>query len=229
MSIIRLQRRFVFTSVLSGLLLASCAVGQTISSITPSNVAAGSGGFVLTVYGNDFDADSVVRLHSSSGVQTLQTYFVNAGLLMAGVTAIEVKNAGNLQVDVATYSTTSSSNLVTLQVTGSGTGSSSGSSGSSSGSGSSSSSGLGPALDLVRALGPDRVRAPALVRDPEEAQAVTDAHPVKAVRDRALDQVQVPGLGRVRARVVALPEARRPARQGHRCWSQLHRPQPTHP
>lgn len=146
MSIFRLARLLVSTSFLCGLFVASSAVGQTISSLTPSSVAAGSGGFLLTVYGSGFESGSLVQIHTTNAVVSLQTYFVNTGLLMAAVTSIESSTSGTLQVDVANYSTHSSSNLVALKVTGSGTSSGSGSgtgSGSGSGSGTGSGSGSG--------------------------------------------------------------------------------------
>jgi hypothetical protein len=139
-----LLRSFLFTSFFSGLFLTSCAIGQTISALTPSSTAAGSGGFVLSVFGNNFNTDSIVRLHTANGVQPLQTYFVNNGLLMAGVSAINIKSPGTLQIDVADYATQSSSNLAAFVVMGSGSsGSGSGSTGSGSGSGSSGSGSSG--------------------------------------------------------------------------------------
>lgn len=142
----QLLRSFLFTCIFFGLFLTSCVVGQTVSALTPTSIAAGSGGFVLSIFGSGFDSDSIVQLHTPNGVQPLQTYFVNNGLLMAGISAINVKSSGTLQIDVANYATQSSSNLVEFEVTGSGsTGSSSSGSGSSSSgsSGSGSSSGTG--------------------------------------------------------------------------------------
>lgn len=136
-------RRSCFSScIVVGLLLASCAFGQTVSSLSPSSVPAGSGGFVLTVFGNDFPSGAVVRLYTAGGsTQSLSTYFVNSGLLMAVVPASDLATPAGLNVDVADYATHSSSNLVALEVTGSGSASSgSGSSGSTSGTGSGSSS-----------------------------------------------------------------------------------------
>src|SRR5580698_5981685 len=120
MSKFQLLRSFLFTYFLSGLLFASCAIAQTISSLTPSSVASGSGGFVLSVFGSGFTSDSIVQLQTPNGVQALQTYFVNSGLLMAGVDTFDVEKSGSLQVDVANYSSKSSSNIVKLTVTGSG-------------------------------------------------------------------------------------------------------------
>ncbi len=141
------RRSFLLGTISCGLLLASCAFGQTVSSLVPSSVAAGSGGFVLTVFGANFSSGSVVQLRTASGVvQTLPSYLINRGLVMAVVSGIDVETPANLQVGVADYSAQSVSNLVTLAVTGSGTTSSSSgssSSGSGSGSGSSSSSGSG--------------------------------------------------------------------------------------
>src|SRR5277367_3887286 len=114
---LQLLRSFLFACSSFGLLCAGCAVGQTISALTPSSVSAGSGGFVLTVTGSGFNSSSIVRLHTTNGVLTLQTYFVNSNLLMARVYALNVENPGSLQVDVANYSTQSSSSLATLTVT----------------------------------------------------------------------------------------------------------------
>src|SRR5271154_2305782 len=141
------MRTFAVVCVFIVLSFGDHAVAQTITSITPSSVEANSGGFVLTISGSDFDSASIVQLHTSSGIQMLQTYFVNSGLLMAGVYSDDVVNPGTLQVDVADYATQSSSNAVNLTVSGpgsggsgSGSGSSSGSGGGGSGSGSSSGS-----------------------------------------------------------------------------------------
>jgi hypothetical protein len=139
--------RVVFLACLFlGVSVSGSATGQTITGLMPSSVQAGSGGFVLTVAGSGFTSSSVVRLYTPFGVEPLQTYFINTGLLMAGVYADDVASSGTIQVDVANYATESESSPVNFVVLGSGSTSGSGSnsgsgtsSGSSSGSGSSSS------------------------------------------------------------------------------------------
>lgn len=104
------------------LLLSNLAYSQTISSIVPSSVAAGSAGFVLSVSGSNFNSASIVQLSTPNGLQTLTTYFVNSNLLMAGVYANDIASPASLHVDVANEATQSSSNSVTLAVTGAGSG-----------------------------------------------------------------------------------------------------------
>ena len=78
MSMFKPLRSLLLAFLSFGLFLPCYAVGQTITSITPSSVTAGSDGFLLTVYGNGFNSDSVVQLQSSSGTKVLQTYFVRS-------------------------------------------------------------------------------------------------------------------------------------------------------
>lgn len=96
------------------------AVAQIISGITPSSANAGSGGFVIAVSGSGFTSGSLVRLNRANGLQSLQTYFVNANLLLAGVSADDVASPGDLQINVANYAQHSTSNQVSLVVVGSG-------------------------------------------------------------------------------------------------------------
>ena len=130
-------RTHLLVCLLAGLSCTSLAIGQTITGLSPSSVQAGSGGFVLTVGGSNFNSESKVELVTSSGVQTLQTYFINANLLMAGVYSGDVLNPGTVQVEVANYSTQSNSAPSNLYVLAAGSGSGSGSgTGSGTGSGS---------------------------------------------------------------------------------------------
>src|SRR5579875_3184079 len=95
------RRSLIHLLFTSGLLAACCASAQTISSMTPSSVSAGSAGFVLSVFGNDFSSGSVVRLYTAGGaVQTLPSYFVNSGLMMAVVPTTDLTAPAGLNVDV---------------------------------------------------------------------------------------------------------------------------------
>ncbi len=113
------RARYLLTlSLLSVLTVFNPAIAQKITSITPSTVAAGSGGLVVSIAGSGFTSGSVVRAVKTSGTENLPTYFVNTNLLLAGVYAGDTANPGNLPISVANYETQSASNAVTLTVTG---------------------------------------------------------------------------------------------------------------
>ncbi|MBT9329588.1 hypothetical protein [Paracidobacterium acidisoli] len=141
-------RIVLLACLFASLLFSGIAAGQTITGLMPSSVQAGSGGFVLTIAGSGFNSGSVVRLHTANGIQPLQTYFINTGMLMAGVYADDVAQSGSVEVDVADYAAETASQPLVLTVSGTSAGSGSGSSGSAgssgdTGSGSASGSGAG--------------------------------------------------------------------------------------
>ena len=111
--------------LLSGALALSTtnlALSQRITTITPSSVAVGGKGFIVTVAGSNFDSSAKVRLHTVSGVVDLPTYFINTGLLMAGVTAAQIGKAATLPLDVLNTDTAKAAVPVSLYVVGSGGG-----------------------------------------------------------------------------------------------------------
>ena len=116
---LKLPRSLSLGLTIAALVLAQHASAQTISGITPSSVNAGSGGLVVAISGKGFNSGSLVRLNRSSGLQTLQTYFVNTNLILAGVNSNDVMNPGILPINVANYATQSTSNTVDLNVVGS--------------------------------------------------------------------------------------------------------------
>jgi hypothetical protein len=67
-----------------------------ISSTSPSNVLAGSGGFALTIIGTNFVVSSVVNV----GNVALQTSFLSPTLLQATIPANSVISAGTLNLTV---------------------------------------------------------------------------------------------------------------------------------
>ncbi|HRE47710.1 MAG TPA: hypothetical protein PLD47_08295 [Aggregatilineales bacterium] len=70
----------------------------TLSSITPTNATAGTGGFTLTVYGTDFIPGSVVRWNGSNRGTT----YVSDTELTASISAADIAAAGNATVTVFT-------------------------------------------------------------------------------------------------------------------------------
>ncbi len=68
-----------------------------VSAISPSLVRAGSADFTLTVIGNGFNADSVVRLNG----QTQHTAFVSSTQLTAEVSAAAIADYGWTPVTVS--------------------------------------------------------------------------------------------------------------------------------
>jgi len=96
------------------LLLAGTSFAQTtvpfISSLNPSSVTAGSGGFYLTVIGGNFQSGAFVSWNNSP----LQTNFQSSGQLLAFVTQnltttpgsafISVTNPGGIQSSSASFS-----------------------------------------------------------------------------------------------------------------------------
>jgi hypothetical protein len=68
----------------------------SLTSMSPTNVTAGSGGFTLTVNGSGFVNGSAVQVNGSSRTTT----FVSATQLTASVTSSDVASAGNLSITV---------------------------------------------------------------------------------------------------------------------------------
>lgn len=113
---------FIKHYVLLPLILAlttSIASAQTITSISPSSIPAGSGNMIITVNGSNLSTDAIVEFNGNphytidSSTTTLQAY----------VYATDLANPGTLSVSVLndSGSTTHLSNKLTLTVTGSGT------------------------------------------------------------------------------------------------------------
>ena len=102
--------------------LASTApslAGQTIQTISPASVAAGSANFVLTVNGADFSSDAIVEVNGealltiASGATTLRALVYSGDVAEPGTRTVTVLNdSGAVPI---------LSNKVTLTVTGSGT------------------------------------------------------------------------------------------------------------
>ncbi len=113
---------FIKHCVLLLLILAlttSIAPAQTITSISPASVAAGSGFFAITVNGSNFSTDAIVEVNGNPHY----TIDHSTSTLMAYVYAPDVANPGTLSVSVLNDSgtTTHLSNKMSLTVTGSGT------------------------------------------------------------------------------------------------------------
>lgn len=94
-------------------LAAATATAQTVTSITPSTVSAGSKSFTLTVTGSNFDKDAAVELNG----QTHETVPVSSTELKALVFAADVATPATILVTVIN-SNGSESNAVHLTVTG---------------------------------------------------------------------------------------------------------------
>jgi hypothetical protein len=87
------------TSLLLLLILATVSYSQVVpslSSVNPQTVAAGSGAFSLTLFGQNFLSGSVVLWNGS----TLQTNFVSSTQLTAAVPAFQVATPGFAAVSV---------------------------------------------------------------------------------------------------------------------------------
>ncbi|RJQ14561.1 hypothetical protein C4553_00605 [Candidatus Parcubacteria bacterium] len=89
----------------------------SITSLNPSNAIAGSGGFTLTVNGNNFVNGSVVRWNGSNRTTT----FVNQNQLTAIINAADIASPGTFPVTVFNAApgggTSNSVNLTVSQVT----------------------------------------------------------------------------------------------------------------
>lgn len=74
----------------------TCSPAPSITSVLPSNVAAGANQFLLTVNGNDFGPESVVSWNGSSRV----TKFMNSHQLVVAITATDIAQAGTVLIFV---------------------------------------------------------------------------------------------------------------------------------
>jgi hypothetical protein len=83
------------TLAIAGLSCA-CPPAPSIATVSPVGATAGSSQFVLTVNGDDFRHDSVVKWNSSA----LVTTFVNSHQLLAAVTAADIAQPGTVLVFV---------------------------------------------------------------------------------------------------------------------------------
>jgi hypothetical protein len=100
---------------------AASLAGQTIHTISPASVAAGSPNFVLTVSGAEFSSDAIVEVNGeplltiASGTTTLRALVYSADVAEPGTRTVSVLNdSGAVPI---------LSNNVTLTVTGTGSGS----------------------------------------------------------------------------------------------------------
>ncbi len=80
--------------------IAASNPAPTISSLSPSTVTAGSGGFVLTVGGSGFVSGSTVNWNGSA----LVTAYASSTRLTATVPAADIANAGSASVSVTSPS-----------------------------------------------------------------------------------------------------------------------------
>ena len=85
----------------------------SIAALSPTAIAAGSAGFQLTVTGDGFGTDSVVRWNGANRATT----FVSATELRASVTSADVASAGTASVAVLRTSTGATSTPVGFEVT----------------------------------------------------------------------------------------------------------------
>ena len=74
----------------------TCPSAPSITSVSPAAATAGGSQFVLTVNGDDFRHDSVVKWNSSS----LVTTFGSSHQLLAAVTAADIAQPGTVLVFV---------------------------------------------------------------------------------------------------------------------------------
>ena len=103
---------------LPALWLAGCGgfhgvVTPTLSSINPATIEAGSAGFTLTASGSNFTSGTRIVW---DGIP-LATKVESNSKLSADVTAVQIINPGNISVSVLKSDTTSS-NVLTLKITG---------------------------------------------------------------------------------------------------------------
>jgi hypothetical protein len=88
----------------------------TLSSMSPTSVAAGSGAFTLTVNGTNFVAGSTVQWNGAARATT----FVSATQLTASIGASDVAAAGSATVTVINPSGGGTSNGLTFTISGGG-------------------------------------------------------------------------------------------------------------
>ena len=83
-------------SLIAVLSCGTCPPVPSVTSISPASATAGGSQFVLTVNGDDFRHDSVVKWNGSP----LATTFVNTHQLSAAVTAEQIAQHGTVLVFV---------------------------------------------------------------------------------------------------------------------------------
>jgi IPT/TIG domain len=81
---------------IAALSCGTCPPAPSIASVSPISAIAGGSQFVLTVNGDEFRHDSVVKWNGSP----LVTTFVNSHQLLAAVTAAEIAQPGTVLVFV---------------------------------------------------------------------------------------------------------------------------------
>ena len=88
-----------------------------LSSVSPNTVAAGGSAFTLTVTGNNFTNNSVVKWNNAA----LVTTYVSATSLTAAVPALNINAAGTANITVGTGTNVSSPVVFTITIQTSGT------------------------------------------------------------------------------------------------------------
>src|SRR5215471_17235655 len=94
-----MTRHRPFTLLFAGALTASVCAAQVIPSITslsPSAVAAGSGAFNLTVLGSNFQDGATIYWNGLP----FRTIFVNSGQLSASIQSNLVNSPGSASISV---------------------------------------------------------------------------------------------------------------------------------
>ena len=80
----------------AALCCGTCPSAPSITSVSPAAATAGGSQFVLTINGDDFRHDSVVKWSGSA----LVTTFVNSNQMLAAVTAADIAQPGTVLVFV---------------------------------------------------------------------------------------------------------------------------------
>ena len=88
-----------------------------LTSISPQQVTAGGGSFMLTVFGNGFTGNSVITWDGGSGPSNLPTTYVSGTTLRAAVNAVQISSVGTASIAVvnpANQGGTSSTQTLTI-------------------------------------------------------------------------------------------------------------------
>jgi outer membrane protein assembly factor BamB len=88
-----------------------------LTSISPQQVTAGGGSFMLTVFGNGFTGNSVITWDDGSGPSNLPTTYVSGTTLRAAVNAGQISSVGTASIAVvnpANQGGTSSTQTLTI-------------------------------------------------------------------------------------------------------------------
>ncbi|PVY41678.1 Ig-like domain-containing protein [Pontibacter virosus] len=99
------------------MLVSQTAVGQTVSSISPTCKTAGEGDFVLTINGSDFNGNPIVTFNGTTVSFTVSS---NNTVITAQIPATLIATAGNYEVRVTKGNTSSSRNLLVAPRTNAG-------------------------------------------------------------------------------------------------------------